>query len=219
MFFGKKFSAHGLGHNDPFSGLDILVLSIIKNYDGISGYDIIPVINEKFKDLWRVSPGTIYPLLNRLNKNEFVSVEGVNDINNRKKKLYRITKSGKERLKEVLRDNFELSINTLGDFMRTIVQTWIPNEERINNAMLCFPFDCATHHPQIDKTDISLSNVKRLKRKIKDLEFSKLKLSGRLNEIDRRIENYRTLLSELKMKREKNMKIIEIVDDDEYETF
>lgn len=216
MFFGKRFSGH---HGDPFSGLDILVLSIIKNYDGISGYDIIPVINEKFKDLWRVSPGTIYPLLNRLNKNDFVSVEDVNDINNRKKKLYRITKNGKERLKEVLRNNFEPSINILGDFLRTIVQAWIPNEERVNKAMLCFPFDCATHHPKMDNTDFSLSNIKHLKQKIKELEFSKLKLSGRLNEIDRRIKNFRTLLSELKMKREKNMKIIEIVDDDEYEKF
>lgn len=216
MFFGKRFSGH---HGDPFSGLDILVLSIIKNYDGISGYAIIPVINEKFKDLWRVSPGTIYPLLNRLNKNDFVSVEDVSDINNRKKKLYRITKNGKERLKEVLRDNFELSINTLGDFVRTIVKTWIPNEERINNAMLCFPFDCMTHHPKMDKTDYSLPNIERLTRKIKELEFSKLKLSGRLNEIARRIANHKTLLTELKMKREKNMKIIEIVDDEEYENF
>ncbi len=216
MFFGKRFSGH---HGDPFSGLDILVLSIIKNYDGISGYDIIPVINEKFKDLWRASPGTIYPLLNRLNRNSFVSVEDVNDSKNRKKKLYRITKSGKERLKEVLRDNFELSINTLGDFIRTIVQTWVPDEERINKAMLCFPFDCAADHPKMDKTDYSLPNIERLKRIIKELEFSKLKLSGRLNEIDRRIENHKTLLTELKMKREKNMKIIEIVDDEEYENF
>jgi DNA-binding PadR family transcriptional regulator len=62
VFFGKRFSGHEGG---IFSGLDILVLSIIENYDGISGYDLARKINEKFNKLWNASPGPIYPLLNR----------------------------------------------------------------------------------------------------------------------------------------------------------
>ncbi|MFX1258744.1 MAG: PadR family transcriptional regulator [Promethearchaeota archaeon] len=104
---GKRFSAH---YGDSFSGLDILVLSIIKNYDGTSEYAIIPIINKKFKDLWRTSPQIIYLLLNRLNRNDFVSVEEVNDSKNRKKRIYKIRKNSKKKLKEILRDNIEPSI-------------------------------------------------------------------------------------------------------------
>lgn len=85
--------------------------------------------------------------------------------------------------------------------------------------MLYFSFDCATNLPKIDKTDFSLSNIKCSKQKIKELEFSKLRLSGRLNEIIRRIKRYKKLLIKLKMNLlEKNIKIIEIRDD-KYEKF
>ena len=72
VFFGKRFSGHEGG---IFSGLDILVLSIIENYDGISGYDLVRIINKKFNKLWHASPGTIYPLLTRLAKKSFIEME------------------------------------------------------------------------------------------------------------------------------------------------
>ena len=109
MFFGKRFSGHESG---IVSGLDILVLSIIENYDGISGYDLIRNINDKFEKLWHASPGTIYPLLNRLTKRGFVQMEMVIK-NNRNLKLYRITELGQKKLKEVLKSNLEPSINTM----------------------------------------------------------------------------------------------------------
>jgi len=103
MFFGKRFSGHQSG---SLSGLDILVLSIIENFDGISGYALIRKINEKFKDLWRASPGTIYPLLNRLTMKGYINIEAI-IRNNRQLKLYRITESGKKGLKEILKNNLE----------------------------------------------------------------------------------------------------------------
>ncbi|GAH71584.1 unnamed protein product, partial [marine sediment metagenome] len=87
MFFGKRFSGY---RGEAFSGLDLLVLSIIRSHEGISGYKISQVINRKFKPMWRASPGTIYPLLNRLNDKGFVETEEFIDKNNRKKKIYRI---------------------------------------------------------------------------------------------------------------------------------
>ncbi|MFX1313937.1 MAG: PadR family transcriptional regulator, partial [Promethearchaeota archaeon] len=43
----------------------------MKNSNGISGYEIIQEINKKFKPIWKASPGTIYPLLNRLETKGF----------------------------------------------------------------------------------------------------------------------------------------------------
>jgi len=215
MFFGKRFSGHEGG---IFSGLDILVLSIIENYDGISGYDLARYINEKFNKLWHASPGTIYPLLNRLAKKDFIEMEVIIK-NNRNIKLYRITESGQIRLKEVLKNNLEPSIDTLGEFLRTIVQTWIPNEDRINSMMSCFPYNREHSHRHIDTEDYSLTNIERVKRILGELNSSKSRISKRLDHIDGRISHLEELLNDLKSKREENTKTIEILGDDEFIDF
>ncbi|MCK4382058.1 MAG: PadR family transcriptional regulator [Candidatus Lokiarchaeota archaeon] len=213
MFFGKRFSGHEGG---IFSGLDILVLSIIENYDGISGYDLARKINEKFNKLWNASPGTIYPLLNRLAKRGFIEMEVIIK-NNRNIKLYRITEPGQKRLKEVLKNNLEPSIETLGEYLRTIVKTWIPNEDRINSMMSCFPYNRDHSHRTIDEEDYSIANIERVKRILGELDFSKNRISKRLDHIDKRISHFEGLLNGLKSKRKENTKTIEIVDDDDFE--
>ena len=215
MFFGKRFSGHDGG---IISGLDILVLSIIENYNGISGYDLARYINEKFNKLWHASPGTIYPLLNRLAKKDFIEMEVIIK-NNRNIKLYRITESGQIRLKEVLKNNLEPSIDTLGEFLRTIVQTWIPNEDRINSMMSCFPYNREHSHRHIDTEDYSLTNIERVKRILGELNSSKSRISKRLDHIDGRISHLEELLNDLKSKREENTKTIEILGDDEFIDF
>ena len=195
MFFGKRFSGH---HGGPFSGLDILVLSIIRNREGISGYEISQEINKKFKPMWRASPGTIYPLLNRLDEKGFVKSEEFVDENNRQKKIYRITVQGIERLKEVLKDNFETSMNTLGDYIRTVVNAWLPHEKGIKGVMSCFPFHCAPIEKKIDEEDYSLKNIERIERILSDLQFSKERISMRLDEIKKEIKKYKDILEDLK---------------------
>ena len=215
MFFGKRFSGHEGG---IFSGLDILVLSIIENYDGISGYDLARKINKKFNKLWHASPGTIYPLLNRLTKKSFIEMEVVLK-NNRNIKLYRLTELGQKRLKEVLKSNLEPSINTLGEFLRTIVQTWIPDEDSIHSMMSCFPYNREHSHRSIDTEDYSIRNIERIKRILGELNFSKTRITKRMDHIDKKISHLEELLSDLQSKREKNTKTIEIVDEDEYSDF
>ncbi len=212
MFFGKRFYGHKSGQ---ISGLDILVLSIIKNFDGISGYDLIQEINSKFRRLWRATPGTIYPLLNQLTERNFLTIEKILK-NNRELKIYRITTEGKERLHEVLKDNLASSMGTLGDYISTIIQTWVPNEESINEAMSCFPFHCRPKMRDIDEEDCSLNNIEHIKRIIHDLTFSKGRLSHRLEEIEKRLSYFLELFEKLKNEREKKMKTIDIVDDEEF---
>ncbi len=216
MFFGKRFSGY---RGEDFSGLDLLVLSIIRNHEGISGYEISQVINRKFKPMWRASPGTIYPLLSRLDEKGFVESKELIDENNRQKKTYKITIQGIERLKETLKDNFEPSMNTLGDYIRTVVNAWLPHEKGIKNVMSCFPFHCAPVERKIDEEDYSLKNIERVERIISDLKFSKERLSIRLKEIEKDIKKYIEILEMLKEKRSANTKTIPIVDDDEFENF
>jgi DNA-binding PadR family transcriptional regulator len=213
MFFGKRFYGHKSGQ---VSGLDILVLSIIKNFDGISGYDLIQEINSKFRRLWRATPGTIYPLMNRLTEKGFLTIEEI-VRNNRELKIYRITNEGKQQLQEVLKDNLASSMGTLGDYISTIIQTWVPNEENINEVMSCFPFHCRPAVREINENDCTLGNIERVNRIIQDLSFSKRRLSHRLKEIDERLYHFQEVLEKLKSEREKRMKPIEFVDDIEFD--
>ncbi len=217
MFFGKKFSGY---HKKSLSGLEILVLSIITNRNGITGYELIQDINEKFKDLWQASAGTIYPLLKRLSNKLLVEMKEVIDENNRQKKVYRITETGMEELKKALEDNLEPSITTLGDYIKTIIKASMPSEVMMEKIMGCFPFPDFPFDYEVDDTDYSLRNIKNLENIIRHLKRGKHRLETRLNGLEKKIKGYTKILEMIKTERNKNTKIIEIVDDDEeFENF
>ncbi len=212
MFFGKRFSGY---HKKSLSGLEILVLSIITNQTGITGYELIQDINDKFKDLWQASAGTIYPLLNRLSKKLLVEMKELVDENNRRKKVYSITEKGKEELKKVLEDNLEPSITTLGDYIKTIIKASVPSEETMDKMMGCFPFPEFPFEQEIDDSDYSLRNIDKIERIISHLKHGQHRLETKLKTLEKKIEDYSNSLDNIRTERDKNAKIIEIIDDDE----
>ena len=110
-------------------------------------------------------------------------------------------------------------MNTLGDFIRTIENAWVPNEKQINHVMSCFPFHCRPIEREINQKDYSLTNINRIKRIIDELELSKGRITIRLDEIGKEIEKYKMILNDLIQKRDENTKTIPIVDDDEFYNF
>ncbi len=190
-----------------------MVLSIIKSSTGITGYEIIPRINRNFKGLWRGSAGTIYPLLNKLAKNDFVKIEETTE-NNRLKKIYYIREKGVNELSSALKNNFRLSINSLGDFLQTIIKAIPRFEENVSNAFCCFPFHDFPMDEKIDEEDFSKANIARIKSIINRLEFSKEKLEKRLERINNKLESYNSLLKKVKEERKVRKQPLEIYDDD-----
>lgn len=212
MFFGKRFRGY---QTDTLSGLDILVLNIIKSHSGITGYEITQIINRRFKGLWRGSAGTIYPLLNKLAENGFVKIEEIVE-GHRPKKKYDITSIGERELKNVLNDNIFPSMHSLMDYIFTIVNDF-PGIRRNVETMFCsFPYHKSVEHPKINKEDLSLQNQHLIENSIKKLEHSKKKLTERFNMIDKRITKFKTMIEDIKRKRKEKAKIIEILDDDIY---
>ena len=165
MFFGRRFGGH---HKSSLTGLEVLVLSIIKNNESISGYDIIQKINKKYRDLWKASAGTIYPLLNRLLERDLIVIDET-ITENRLKKLYKITEKGKDALKKVLEDDFKPSIDTFGDIIRTFFKA-IPIQETFEEAFCGFPF-YETHEEKINESDLSYKNIESVKSIIKRLRL------------------------------------------------
>jgi len=216
MFFGRRFGTH---HKGSLTGLEILVLSIIKNNESITGYEIIQKINKKYKDLWKASAGTIYPLLNRLLERSIIEMR--EDITeNRLKKLYKITEEGKEALRKVLEHDFKPSISTFGDVIRTIFKA-IPIQETLEEAFCGFPF-YESHEEKIDQSDLSQNNIKKVKMIIERLIQVRDSLEGRIDHIKTKIENinkkigeHESTLNKIITERKNKAKIIEIEEETE----
>lgn len=216
MFFGRRFGTH---HKGSLTGLEILVLSIIKNNESITGYEIIQRINKKYKDLWKASAGTIYPLLNRLFERSLIEMH--KDITeNRLKKLYKITEEGKEALRKVLEHDFKPSISTFGDVIRTIFKA-IPIQETLEEAFCGFPF-YESHEEKIDQSDLSQNNIKKVKMIIERLIQVRDSLEGRIDHIKTKIEKinknigeYESTLNKIITERKNKAKIIEIEEETE----
>ena len=73
--------------------LDVIVLNLLKN-EASHGYKMIADIHTEYNVL--LSPGTLYPLLYSLHKENLVSVE-----TEKRKKIYTLTEKGEKRLEYI----------------------------------------------------------------------------------------------------------------------
>lgn len=202
MFFGKRFGSY---HSDSLSGIEILVLSIIKNNDGTTGYDIIQKIKEKFGGMWHASAGTIYPLLSRLAGKNLVKIQESLE-NNRLKKIYYMTTEGEEELKKLDKD-LTISVNSLKDYIQTIFKA-IPEMKAKTEVTFCnFPYQsCHGSANQDEILDLSQRNIDRINRELRQLK-------RRAEHINRDIKYHKDLLSRILKKREESRRSINIEDD------
>ena len=204
MFFGKRFHGHT---GTDLSGLEILVLSIIRNKENVSGYEIGQRIKGQFRGMWKASPGTIYPLLSRLAEKGYVTIKEITE-NNRLKKLYSITPAGREKLKSVLDNNLTNSINTLFDYVNTIIKGF-SNMPDLADCFCSWPPSGGPGREGFDTTDYSKENIMRVEKKIADLKNKRSKHERAIESINEALKEQEINLEKLKEGREKNKKIIE----------
>jgi len=205
LFFGRRFSGY---QSDALSGMEFLVLSIIKNHKGSTGYDIIQMVREKFGGLWNTSAGTIYPLLNRLAERNLVEIKESLE-NNRLKKIYFLTTKGEETLKK-MDDAFLGSVNSLKDYIQTIFKA-IPEVKAKAEVTFCnFPYhSCHGGSNQEENLDITQQNIDRISRSIRQLK-------RRAENIKQEIKYHEDLLAKILKKRETSKRSIDIEDDIDY---
>lgn len=82
--------------------LEILVLASLKNEDSY-GYRIIQDVSE----IMEISESTLYPILKRLEAQDFVTTYST-EYNSRLRKYYKITKLGLQKIKESESDFLEI---------------------------------------------------------------------------------------------------------------
>lgn len=77
----------------------ILVLSLLSKTD-MYGYQITQVLKQQTNSVFEMKEGTLYPLLHGLENENAIEAYWQDAENGKRRKYYRITKSGRKLLKE-----------------------------------------------------------------------------------------------------------------------
>lgn len=83
----------------PYGTLDLLILKTLDTMGAMHGYSLARRIEQVSERLVRLSQGSIYPALIRLEQNGWIRTEwGVSETN-RKVKIYSLTRAGAKQLR------------------------------------------------------------------------------------------------------------------------
>ena len=80
--------------------LDLLVLRILSAGTPMHGFSVTSRIEQISKDALRIEAGSLYPALHRMEQAGWIAAEWHVTANNRRARLYRITRAGQKRLDE-----------------------------------------------------------------------------------------------------------------------
>jgi len=106
-----------MGQENPQAALELLILKTLAATGPNHGFGIALHIDESSSGLLRVEEGSLYPALHRLDKADFIEAEWTVTENGRRARVYRLTRSGRKRLKEI-----EESWNTLAEGVKRVLQ-------------------------------------------------------------------------------------------------
>jgi transcriptional regulator len=81
----------------PSGTLDLLVLRIIAR-GPIHGWGLMKRLGDLTEDVFQVTPGGLFPALQRIEENGWIAGEWGLSENNRKARFYTITKAGRRQL-------------------------------------------------------------------------------------------------------------------------
>ena len=77
--------------------LDLLILKAIRS-EPLHGWAIAQRINQLSREVLRVQQGTLYPALQRLERQGWITAEWGASDNNRRARFYRLTRAGRRHL-------------------------------------------------------------------------------------------------------------------------
>ncbi len=75
--------------------LEPIIMRLLKDNDRMYGYQITQMVKEITKGELQITEGALYPLLHKLEEQGVVEIE-MENIGNRVRKYYRLTKAGKK---------------------------------------------------------------------------------------------------------------------------
>jgi DNA-binding PadR family transcriptional regulator len=111
--------------------IELAVLGLLKERP-MHGYQLSRELGESLGGLWRVSYGSLYPTLRRLERDGAIESEAGDQRGARRKKVYRITPSGEQLFLELLQEQPQDTQTEDARFrMRLAFFRYLPPETRI----------------------------------------------------------------------------------------
>ena len=111
--------------------IELAVLGLLKERP-MHGYQLSRELGESLGGLWRVSYGSLYPTLRRLERDGAIESEAGDQRGARRKKVYRITPSGEQLFLELLQEAPQDTQSEDARFrMRLAFFRYLPPETRI----------------------------------------------------------------------------------------
>jgi transcriptional regulator len=83
----------------PYGTLDLLILKTLDTMGPLHGYSLARRIEQVAEDLVRLSQGSVYPALIRLEQQGWIETEWAVSETNRKVKVYALTDAGADQLR------------------------------------------------------------------------------------------------------------------------
>ncbi|MFX0025023.1 MAG: helix-turn-helix transcriptional regulator [Candidatus Hermodarchaeota archaeon] len=124
--------------------LEFTIIETIFNSKELSGYDLILNLNRHFAGTWEAQSGTIYPILSKLKKENFLKSRPVKSPIGPIRKVYSLTEAGEQILKVKVNKNFEDQLRFIENFLVELssiyIQSFPENEreqriEEVNNSL------------------------------------------------------------------------------------
>ena len=82
----------------PPGTLDLLILHTLARGNQLHGFEVAEAIQERSEDVFLVEEGSLYPALQRLLVNGWISGEWGKTSENRRARYYRLTAAGRKQL-------------------------------------------------------------------------------------------------------------------------
>jgi DNA-binding PadR family transcriptional regulator len=155
------------------------------------GYEIMKEIKNKTGGFWTPTPGGVYPILKDLEKAHYIRGEWQTH-KNRKTKIYKITESGKQILKQTLIKQNEIAnnINTLfEEFSRSVLNV----EPKIFKIPTLNPFSVF-----LEEATIKTQDLKSLEHQRNQVQHMLQALQEKLKVINENITQLKTEPNEKK---------------------
>jgi PadR family transcriptional regulator PadR len=100
---------------NPQAALELVILKTLARGPN-HGFGIAQHIEQSSSELLRVEEGSLYPALHRFEKNGYIEAEWQVTVTGRRARVYRLTRAGKRRLKDL-----EQSWTTLAQGVRSVI--------------------------------------------------------------------------------------------------
>ena len=156
--------------------ISALILLVLKEKGAGHGYKIIKDIKERTSNVFKPAASTVYPVLNDLEKKNFIKFIEERKEDGRTRKIYEITKAGKDALKKMVM-NYVKALNTLRELITAVfgIDDFLMSEDSIFNVANGASLKDLEYAYKIyeERIDIAMRQKKSIEQKIAKLNSQK----------------------------------------------